>query len=282
MEIVSSAGIEVFLDSVSVTRGQVWDTTVGSGYWLGAILEGEITVEQDTFGRNCWTRGSAAAFHSVDALSTRHIAMNDGTLSAVFVRVPAESFDDLLGEDAYALLDRPGCSRFEPCPSVMNALAWQMHACSLQGPARRCFLTAKALECIAHALQEMTASCPLRSIVKADDAWSSRDIERFYQARAILHAEIADPPTVTDLARRVGVNSRKLSEGFRDLFGQPVYAYAKGRRLDEAKRMLEAGEHSIGFVARAFGYQQRHFATEFRRRFGVPPTAFRSRRARLS
>jgi AraC family transcriptional activator of pyochelin receptor len=280
MEIVSSAGIEVFLDSVAIARGHIWDSTVGAGYWLGTILEGEVAVEQDAFGRNHWKNGSAAAFHSADSLATRHIALKDGTLSAVFVRIPTESFSDILGDEGQALLNRPGGSRFGPCPTVMNALAWQMHACSLRGAARRCFLTAKALECVAHALQESTDACPLRSLARGVETWSSRDLERFYEARAILHAEIANPPPITELARRVGVNARKLSAGFRDLFGQPVYAYIKGRRLDEAKRMLETGEQSIGFVARAFGYQQRHFATEFRRRFGVPPTALRSTRSK--
>jgi AraC family transcriptional activator of pyochelin receptor len=52
----------------------------------------------------------------------------------------------------------------------------------------------------------------------------------------------------------------------------PVYAFVKSRRLDEARYLLEAGETSISGVAQGMGYHPAHFATEFRKRFGVSPT----------
>nr|WP_244973486.1 AraC family transcriptional regulator [Methylobacterium bullatum] len=155
-----------------------------------------------------------------------------------------------------------------------------MRASTLTGIARRCFLVAKALECVSQSIQQTQNRCPLRSIAPRAYAWSARDIERFYEARAILLDALASPPPVAELARSVGVNARKLSDGFRDLFGEPIYAFVKNRRFEEAKRMIEAGEHSIGHVARTMGYQQQHFSTEFRHRYGVAPKSLRAKQSR--
>jgi AraC family transcriptional activator of pyochelin receptor len=44
--------------------------------------------------------------------------------------------------------------------------------------------------------------------------------------------------------------------------------------------MLEAGETGIAQVAYALGYQPAHFTTEFRKRYGVTPSALIGRRGR--
>lgn len=110
-------------------------------------------------------------------------------------------------------------------------------------------------------------------------SWSPREIECFHQARSLLLSELSDPPSVTDLSRRVGTNAKKLGAGFNELFGMPVYGFVKESRLDVARQMLAAGETSISLAARCVGYQPQHFATEFRCRFGVSPTQFIRKRA---
>lgn len=280
MEVVSAGGIEVFLGDLSVSQDAIWESDLGRGYWLGAILDGTVSVEQDRFGRTCWEPGSAVAFYTSEVIQAQHRAVKEGNLSAVFVRIPDAGINDVLGEDGRRLLESDHSCCLDPCPGVISAIAWQMRASTLTGVARRCFLVAKALECVSQSIQQMENRCPLRSIAPRAYAWSARDIERFYEARAILLDALASPPPVTELARRIGVNARKLSDGFRDLFGEPIYAYVKSRRFEEAKRMLEAGEHSIGHVARTMGYQQQHFSTEFRRRYGVAPKSLRAKQPR--
>lgn len=280
MEVVAAGGIEVFLGDLNVSRDAVWESDLGRGYWLGAILDGTVSVEQNRFGRTCWEPGSAVAFHTSETIQAQHRAVKSGILSAVFVRIPDAGLDDVLGEDGRRLLESDQSCCLDPCPGVISAIAWQMRASTLTGVARRCFLVAKALECVAQSIQQAESRCPLRAVVPQTYTWSARDIERFYAARTILLGALASPPPITELARSVGVNARKLSDGFRDLFGEPIYAYVKSRRLEEAKRMLEAGEHSIGHVARTMGYQQRHFSTEFRRRYGVAPRTLRAKRSR--
>ncbi|MFE3835943.1 helix-turn-helix transcriptional regulator [Pseudogemmobacter sonorensis] len=98
-----------------------------------------------------------------------------------------------------------------------------------------------------------------------------------HEARAILTVELRQPPTLPELARRLGLNVTRLGQGFRMLSGVPPCAWLKAQRLDRAKAMIECGDQSVSGVARQVGYQPQHFATEFRNRFGVAPSALRPR-----
>jgi len=266
MEVIDACGLTVMIDSQPVRHGHQWDTQMPPGAWFGSVLEGRVMVRTSAIGEGTLGPGATTRFSTRAPVATSHLAMASGVISAVFVRIAPEDMEHVLGEEALRILDgQPmpaGFRRDLPC-----AIAWQMRGCTLSGPARRFYLAGKALEMMAEAFTpgDSAARAPAR-------AWSPRDVECFHAARGILVAELAAPPTVSALARRVGTNARKLSEGFADLFGTTVYAFVKARRLEEAKRMFEAGETSVSRVALGLGYQPAHFATEFKRRFGTSPS----------
>jgi len=72
-----------------------------------------------------------------------------------------------------------------------------------------------------------------------------------------------------------------LLRQFRRDTGMSPYAYVKTRRLEEARRVIEAGTHPVGDVAALVGYENfGAFSTAFKKHFGRPPSAFRPRRPR--
>ncbi|PWR19984.1 helix-turn-helix transcriptional regulator [Zavarzinia compransoris] len=270
MEVIQGTGVEVFLDTAQVAKGAVWSSAMAPGLWFGVVLQGNVVVDQSALGERRWCRGKSALFLADRSFESRHEALSDGPMSGVFMRIADDRIEDLLGEMPGWLTGLVEGVAVD----TASAIAWQMLACRLDGGARRLYMTGKAMEMMAGAL---ALAGERRQVADAGRRWSARDIERFHEARDILVRELSDPPAVPDLARRVGLNARKLGQGFADLFGQPVYAFVKGRRLDEARRLIEAGETSIASVAYRLGYQPAHFATEFRRRFGRSPTAFAGR-----
>ena len=276
MEMIDACGMTVMIDSVPVRQDQRWESVIPPGVWFGTVLEGELSVHADIVGNGAWGPGATTRFKTQQAIPTLHHALKDCLISGVFVRIAPDDMETVMGGDALHLLER--------CPAHVGrandlslTAAWQMRGCTLSGPARRFYLAGKALEMIGE-----TFLMPDTGALATSAAWSARDIECFHAAHEILLAELADPPTVTALARRVGTNARKLGRGFADLFGAPVYTFVKGRRLDEAKRMIELGETSISRVAQRLGYQPAHFSTEFRRRFGHAPSALIGRNKRRS
>lgn len=100
---------------------------------------------------------------------------------------------------------------------------------------------------------------------------SQREKNSLKQAKYILIEEMDEPPKLEELAVRVGLNTRKLTQGFRQLFGDSVYGWLQEYRLQTAyHKILNEGE-SISSVAYYVGYTPAHFSVAFRKRFGVLP-----------
>ena len=106
----------------------------------------------------------------------------------------------------------------------------------------------------------------------------SRDIEALHEARALLASSFEDPPTIPELARRVGLNRTKLVQGFKHVFGEAVFDFSQRVRLDHADRLLKDTDEAISAIALAVGYEhQSSFAVAFKARFGHSPRQARSR-----
>lgn len=262
-------GLNVFLDRGPVEKHAVWDSLTPAGHWIGVVLEGELSVNQDLFGERRWSSGGTTVFSSDRDVATRHRALAEGIVSAVFVQLDDETAETLVGEGMLPLVRQKGPEPMLLFPEITRNIAWQMMGCRFEGATRRLWMTGKAMEMVAHVLE-------LAGGHDRPSALGARDIARLHEARDILMAELKTPPSVVELARRVGTNARKLGEGFQTLFGHTVYGFVKTQRLEAARALLQQSETSISFVAREVGYQPQHFATEFRRRFGVTPSEFAS------
>ena len=67
------------------------------------------------------------------------------------------------------------------------------------------------------------------------------------------------------------MNPRKLTAGFRKVFGASVFGYLQEYRLREAHRMLCDEEANVSTVAYRVGYSPAHFSIAFRKRYGISP-----------
>src|SRR5436190_616579 len=96
-------------------------------------------------------------------------------------------------------------------------------------------------------------------------------------ARQLLLSRLANPPTLAEVASAVGTNEFALKRQFKNVFGQPVYAYLLTVRLAQACRLLKDSADSVKEIAAAVGYAHaNHFSTAFRRAYGVTPARFRA------
>lgn len=93
---------------------------------------------------------------------------------------------------------------------------------------------------------------------------------------ALLHKEPADPWTIANLARRVGLSRTRLAERFRHFLGESPMAYLAQWRLKLGADMLQSTENSVAEVAAAVGYgSEAAFNRAFKREFKFPPAQFR-------
>lgn len=106
---------------------------------------------------------------------------------------------------------------------------------------------------------------------------SSRDRQAALDARDILLADLANPPPIAVLARRVGLSQRRLNAIFRDVFGAAPFDCLTRWRLDQARDLLARGDLSVKQVSYLLGYAHvSSFVHAFARRFGQPPGGWRS------
>jgi AraC family transcriptional activator of pyochelin receptor len=151
-------------------------------------------------------------------------------------------------------------------PLAMTAIAHQMMICPYSGTARRLHLAGKGLELTALALDRFLCGANATQTPLA----TPMEVRRLEETRDWLSMNFHDPPDLPQLARRAGLNVRKLTAGFRRLFGMSVAEYLRDVRMKEAYRLLSQG-CSVTLTAEHVGYTLPHFTMAFRRQYGVNP-----------
>jgi AraC-like DNA-binding protein len=95
------------------------------------------------------------------------------------------------------------------------------------------------------------------------------------EAEQIMEAEAREAPTIGDIAARVGVSARTLSEGFRRFRGIAPREFLRDRRLDGIHAALENAlpGQSVTSIAMDWGYSNfGALARIYRLRFGENPS----------
>lgn len=132
------------------------------------------------------------------------------------------------------------------------------------------FLEAKALELVAlqlNQLEHLAGRRPQKQAV--------RYVDKVSRACEILRKEMASPPTLPALSRRVGLNHNQLIQGFREMFGVSPFEYLRIIRLETARDLIASRECNVTEAAFTVGYSSlSHFTRTFREKFGVNPKAF--------
>lgn len=156
----------------------------------------------------------------------------------------------------------------------MQTILHQILHCPYRGGIKQMYLEGKVLELAALQFAQFVDEDQARpSPIKADE------IERLYQAKAILIEQSNHPPSILELARQVGLNDFKLKQGFRQVFGTTVFGYLRDHRLEHARLMLSERSLTVQQVAHAVGYTHSgYFAKAFKQKFGVNPKAYQSSR----
>ena len=156
-----------------------------------------------------------------------------------------------------------------PLSATGIGLVDQMLACKYPEPLRGIFLGVKTVEFIC----DMVAQLHRPQRPAAPRALSGHAKRRAIEAAAeIYRREIADPPSIEQLALRVGLNRNELTAGFRQVHGLTPHAYAHMHRMERARELLGEGTLSISEVARRVGYEgYSSFARAFHAHFGHPP-----------
>lgn len=150
---------------------------------------------------------------------------------------------------------------------AIRSITGQMFSHPFRGAMEAVYLQAKAHELLVETLRLLT-----------DDAVSagvSRARRYAMAAREIMLSDIGNPPSIGEVARRVGLSQRALGEVCQEVFGASALQCFTRWRLEMARQFLASGDYSIKQVAHLTGYAYvSNFSQAFTRQFGHPPSSF--------
>jgi len=96
------------------------------------------------------------------------------------------------------------------------------------------------------------------------------------RAKDFIEAHAGEPMSVEAIARQAGASASGLQRLFRAAEDRSVFDYVRNVRLERAFAALGRGEATVQEASAIAGYTSpANFATAFRRRFGIVPTAVR-------
>ena len=109
------------------------------------------------------------------------------------------------------------------------------------------------------------------------DSMPDRNMARtLAQTRRYMEEHLDEVLTIPVLSRRACLSATTFKEGFRQLYGLPVHAWLRKRRMERAAELLHTPGLSLETVAQAVGYSSvSQFAATFRRYYGVTPGKYR-------
>lgn len=144
------------------------------------------------------------------------------------------------------------------------------------GKLRQLQIEAKALDLICHTLYQL--SDMWGGAEKDGLSLRRKDLERIADICEILDNNLADAPTIPDLARALSWNETQLMRTFRQSVGMTVHNYLHRARMEHAYHLLSTRDLSITQVALEAGYEYAsNFTTAFRRYFNLTPRQVRNR-----
>ena len=99
--------------------------------------------------------------------------------------------------------------------------------------------------------------------------------ERVEQVIFLLQQNLAEPPSLENLGRKIGCSHFYLSRIFSTQTGQTITQYLRQLRLERAAELLKSREYNVTEVALEVGYNSlSHFSAAFQETFGCCPELY--------
>lgn len=108
------------------------------------------------------------------------------------------------------------------------------------------------------------------------EAESDPDAVLVNAVKRLIADNLAALPGLAEIARSVGTYREKLSQVFREQTGMTVFGFIREERIRRGEELLKDTDIDVQDIALLIGFNNAgNFATAFRERMGVTPSAYR-------
>ncbi|MBW3519214.1 AraC family transcriptional regulator [Flavobacterium sp. NKUCC04_CG] len=153
-----------------------------------------------------------------------------------------------------------------PITPEMFTVIHQLKTCPYKGMMKSFYLESKFKELIilqADAYDDKPVATSLKSA----------DIEKLYAVKAFIDVNVGSNTTLAYLSENMLISTKKLTQGFKQLFNCSVFEYKTEVMMQRAKHLLLEEKLYVFEVSDRLGYKnQQHFTVAFKKRFGYLPS----------
>lgn len=101
------------------------------------------------------------------------------------------------------------------------------------------------------------------------------NVAKIKKAKEIIISRITEPPTLQELSEEIQLPLNKLKEGFKQIYGDPVFTFLYDYKMEFARQLLATGSYNVNEVGLKVGYSTAsHFIAAFKKKFGTTPKKF--------
>lgn len=153
----------------------------------------------------------------------------------------------------------------------MSVVLYQIMNFNLHSSVKKLYYKAKVYELMSLLFNKPEdnedESCPFKT--------DEEETMRIQQAKDILIKNMAEPPGLQELADAVGLNIKKLKQGFKQVYGDTVYGFLFDYKMEYARKLLDSGTYNVNEVGNRIGYSTAsHFIAAFKKKFGTTPKKY--------
>ncbi|MAP99249.1 MAG: AraC family transcriptional regulator [Flavobacteriaceae bacterium] len=105
---------------------------------------------------------------------------------------------------------------------------------------------------------------------------NEENFKKIKRAKDIIIKNMTDPPSLVELSEEINLSLKKLKEGFKKIYGKPVYQFLIEYKMELAKKLLSENDYNVNEVSLKLGYSTAsHFITAFKNKYGLTPKNFK-------
>jgi len=193
------------------------------------------------------------------------------------ILIPIDYFHSLFSIDGNFLFNfgnfnfgKPIMENKETGPSIKIILN-QMVNTNAKNHLRSIYLKGKIYELLSiyfnESIDSSEENCPFIA--------NEETIIKIKNAKQIILDEMNNPPSLQELATRVGLNIKKLKNDFKEFYGAPVFSFLLNYKMELAKTLLLEQQLNVNEIGSQLGYStSSHFIAAFKRKYGITPKQY--------
>jgi AraC-like DNA-binding protein len=142
----------------------------------------------------------------------------------------------------------------------------------IKSSTKNLFLKAKVYELFSHLYNRNRdlniEQCPFLT--------NEENFKKIKKAKEIIITNMTNPPSLVELSEKINLSLKKLKEGFKKIYGKPVYQFLIEYKMELAKKLLAENNYNVNEVSLKLGYSTAsHFITAFKNKYGLTPKNFK-------